>query len=237
MKKFILLSVAALILSICGCQADNSVEMISFNEEAEVGTVQTERPVRTVDYNDPNWAENCWVFDLDADWPQIYIDPTSKETVEASMDDYFKYVFGNGITDLMVSPFEQVSLVPTEADGITWLYEKCTWTEENGIPVDYSKYEPLYKVYTEMGIDIFEMAYKKITEAGIRPWVTLRMNDVHYGTDETSYIHSEFFYEAKENGYMLGDQYGYYATGFDFSEERVREVLLNYIDDQRNILL
>lgn len=205
--------------------------MITFNDERVVETVKNEKLEKKVDYNDPGWAKDCWVIDIDPDWPQIYVDPTSKETVLSSIDDYFKYILGTGVTDIAVCPFEQNSLVPTESDAITWMYEKYDWTEENGVAVDYSKYEPLYKVYKEMGLDIFEIVYGKIKDSGVRPWLTFRMNDVHYGSDDASYLRSDLYYEAKENGYMLGSKYGYYATGFDFSHERIRQVMLDYIEE------
>ena len=205
--------------------------MITFNDERVVETVKNEKLEKKVDYNDPDWAKDCWVIDIDPDWPQIYVDPTSKETVLSSIDDYFKYILGTGVTDIAVCPFEQNSLVPTESDAITWMYEKYDWTEENGVSVDYSKYEPLYKVYKEMGLDIFEIVYGKIKDAGVRPWLTFRMNDVHYGSDDASYLRSDLYYEAQENGYMLGSKYGYYATGFDFSHERIRQVMLDYIEE------
>ncbi len=228
---FAVLSIFVLLLSSCG--AENNVDLISFIEEEKemVEMNDLEKVPHTVDYNDPDWAKDCWVVDIDPDWPQIYVDPTSKETVLASIDDYFKYILDTGVTDIAVCPFEQNSLVPTESDGITWMYEKYNWTEENGVPVDYSKYEGLYKVYTEMGLDIFEIVYGKIKDAGVRPWLTFRMNDVHYGSESAAYIRSDLFYEAKENGYMLGNKYGYYATGFDFSHERIRQVMLDYIEE------
>ena len=206
--------------------------MKSFLEEVKPNeTVVSSRTVHKVDYNDPDWAKDCWVIDIDPDWPQIYVDPTSKETVLSSIDDYFKHILDTGVTDIAVCPFEQNSLVPTESDAITWMYEKYDWTEENGVPVDYSRFEGLYKVYKEMGLDIFEIVYDKIKDAGVRPWLTFRMNDAHYGSDDTAYLRSNLYYEAKENGYMLGEEYGYYATVFDFSHERIRQVMLDYIEE------
>ena len=125
---FAVLSIFVLLLSSCG--AENNVDLISFIEEEKemVEMNDLEKVPHTVDYNDPDWAKDCWVIDIDPDWPQIYVDPTSKETVLASIDDYFKHILDTGVTDIAVCPFEQNSLVPTESDGITWMYEKYNGT-------------------------------------------------------------------------------------------------------------
>ena len=225
------LCAAILPLSMIACQTEGDDTVTTANDTTV--SAETEAPASNdpLNYSDPDWAKDSWLVDIDPDWPQIYIDPATPETAEASMDDYFSYIFDDNVTDIILCLFEQNSLVPTASDAITWMYEKSTRTEENGVPVDYSKFSPFYKLYTETDTDLYEMAYQKVREAGIRPWLSFRMNDVHYGSDETAYLRSDFFYEAKENGYMLGNKYGYYATALDFSEERVRGVMLDYVKE------
>ncbi len=184
-----------------------------------------------LDYYDKNWAKDCWVFDLDADWPMFYLKTESKEAALASIKDYFGRFVGSAVTDLMINPFEQNSSVPTKSEHISWLYEKSTWTEENGIPVDYSRFGGVYKVFTEYGIDIFDEMYKTLTDLNIRPWLTLRMNDAHCNSDETAYMRSNLYYEAKRDGMMIGDHYGYFAHCFNFSYEKIRKVMLEYIEE------
>jgi len=223
------LCAAVLPLTMAGCQTKGDETMT----DTDTAAITTEAPAEEARdlsmYQNPDWAKDCWIIDIDPDWPQIYIDPTSPQTAEASMDDYFQYILNTNVTDIVLCLYEQNSLVPTSSDAITWMYEKSTWTEENGVPVDYSQFDGFYKLYTETDTDLYRMAYEKVRSAGIRPWLSFRMNDVHYGSDETSYLRSNFYYEAKENGYMLGGKYGYYASALDFSEERVRQVMYEYL--------
>lgn len=193
-------------------------------------------PERTI-YNDPDWAKDSWIFEIDPDWYMLYLDPETPETVSASMDSYFSNMVDSNITDIVLDIFEQNSNVPTSSEAISWKFGKATWTEENGIPVDYEQYSfnggatfiEHYNLYMEHNTDIFAMAVEKISDAGMRPWMSFRMNDRHDHDQETSYLRSEFFYEAREKGYQLGDEYGFHNICMDFSEERVRQVYYDYI--------
>lgn len=184
-----------------------------------------------LDYYDKNWAKDCWVIDCDADWPMLFLNTESKEAALASIKEYFGNYVGSAVTDLMINPFEQNSSVPTKSKHISWFYEKSTWTEENGIPVDYSRFSGIYKVFTEYGIDIFAEIFKTVKDFNIRPWLTLRMNDAHCNSDETAYMRSDLYYEAKRDGMMIGDRYGYFAHNFNFSYEKIRTVMLEYIEE------
>lgn len=248
MKK-ILISVLLLfsLFMISSCESGENVALLSFETESSATESETfELPTRTIDYDDPDWAKESWMIDIDGDFPTIYVDTTSAETVRSSLRDYFDnlvkdYPDNSAVTDVLLSVYEQSSLVPTESDAITWMYEKSTWTEENGVSVDYSQFDGLYKTFTEYGIDIFEEAFAILREKNIRPWLYFRMNDFHYvELKEPVYLRSEFYYEAKENGYMIGnDEFDFEYNGnyenrancLDFAEPRVREVLLEYLEE------
>lgn len=184
-----------------------------------------------IDYNDKKWAKDSWIIDIDPDWPVLYLKTESRDAAIDSIKAYFNEFADSGVTDLTICPFEQNSSVPTNSKHIDWLYEKSTWTEENGKPVDYSRFGGIYKVFTEYGIDIFEEMYKTVKDLNIRPWLTLRMNDAHYGYDETAYLRSNLYYEAQRDGMMIGDHYGYYAHNYNFAYEKIRNAMLEYIEE------
>lgn len=248
MRKFyVFLTLISAFILISSCAYEEKISLASFSDMTSVSEAETvELTTRKIDYNDPDWAEDSWLIDIDADFPSMYIDTTCVETVKTSIRDYFKYLVSDypdnpAVTDVLLNIYEQSSLVPTDSDAITWMYEKCTWTEENGVAVDYSQFDGLYKVFTEYGIDIFAEMINVLEEMNVRPWIYFRMNDFHYvELDEPAYLRSEFYYEALENDYMLGDKaynieyngnYENRANCLDFAEPRVREVLLEYLEE------
>lgn len=230
-----------LVLFGCDTPASDDREGSGTAQDTTVTTAVTETPAddsALAMYSDPDWAKDNWIMELDGDWPSIYIDPTSAQTAEASMDDYFSYMFDKNVTDIVLAIYEQNSQVPTESDAISWMYEKCTWTEEGGLPVNYDQFSlfnngntfnEYYQLFTESDTDMYAMAFEKIREAGIRPWMSFRMNDRHGTGEKTSYLRSRFHYEAKENGYMVGSEYGFHRICLDFSEERVRQIMYDYL--------
>ena len=67
----------------------------------------------------------------------------------------------------------------------------------------------------------------------MRPWISFRMNDVHYANSPSG--HSKFFYKAKRNGWMVGDYNhprNWYGYALDYAVEEVREHFLGLIAEQ-----
>jgi hypothetical protein len=58
------------------------------------------------------------------------------------------------------------------------------------------------------------------------------MNDCHCPDDTACFLRSDFFYEARENGWCIGKKYGYYRYCFDYAHEIVRRKMLDYMDEQ-----
>lgn len=162
------------------------------------------------------------------------MDPTSSVSMRESLKEYFSRYRGHKITDVLFCVFEQTALLPNKA--FAWRGEKYLQKKENGFDVNYTStqkglgnLEGLYRCFAEYGVDAAQLFIDTMKELGIRPWLTLRMNDAHFGYDDTAFLRSDMFYEAKAAGEMIGEQYGYYAHCFDFRYPRYREALLGYI--------
>ena len=197
---------------------------------------------RVIDYNDPNWFVNAHLQDLDGDWPLFYLDDlSSREAMIGRADWYFNQLFnGTQVTDVLLCAFEQSSFV--QADTMDWVFEKEAKAMENGTleNMDYfkgvaEKGQPLYYALTEYGVDWYQLAIDHCNEAGVRPWIYFRMND-HHGVDwgDVSLFHDSFWYEAKENGWLIGNEetYGFnIANTYDFAHEEVRQWMLAYIEE------
>ena len=104
---------------------------------------------------------------------------------------------------------------------------------ENGVNVRYDLYEykGIYQWYTH-GIDPYDVWFRRCRQQNMEAWLSVRMNDCH-GPDELSYfLRSDFFYEAREKGWMIGDAYGYYRYCLDYAVPEVRRRMLVYIEEQ-----
>ena len=152
---------------------------------------------------------------------------------------YFQSYAGRGISDILFSIFEQSSIVPTKV--LTWRAEKYGRKTENGIPVDYSDdlgtlfVKGVRDVYAALGADgddPYQILFDAAEDAGMHPWMTLRMNDAHYHGDKTAYLRGDIYYEAVENRWTIRDGNGYYDTCFDFGVPEIRGRMLDYIREQ-----
>ncbi len=149
---------------------------------------------------------------------------------DESLDQYVLQYADSGVTDLLFNIFCQSSDVPTEV--LTFRGDLYGKTEQNGNPVDYGSYFGLNAFYNEHNIDIFAKWIGKCREVGIRPWLTFRMNDCHDPDEVTSQLRGDVFYTAEENGWTIGEEYGYYRHCLNYAVPEIRKLMLDYTREQ-----
>jgi len=157
-------------------------------------------------------------------------DSASPETAREALRPFVAQYADTQITDLLFCIFCQYSAAPSRVFSTE--IDKYLQTGENGIPVDYKEIFRAAYTLSQWGVDPFEAWIAQCRELGIRPWISLRMNDCHDPDEETSWLRSDFFYEAREKGWMIGDDHGYYRYCFDYGVPEVREKMLAYIEEQ-----
>ncbi len=143
------------------------------------------------------------------------------------IDQYAK----TGITDLALDVFCQFSNTPSKifTDGVAKYLQKS----ENGLPVDYTdRYEGLYRITTYFNLDIYDVWFKRCRALGMRAWLSVRMNDAHCPDDDVSFLRSDFFYSARQKGWMIGPKFGYYRHCYDYAVPEIRQMMLDYITEQ-----
>lgn len=143
---------------------------------------------------------------------------------------YIEPYFNTQVTDIMFNISGQSSASPTNV--FTYRGDKFTQTEENGVAVDYSNITYWWKSLQEQNVNPFPIWFEQCKEHGINPWISLRMNDCHEPDAITSFLRGDFFYEARGNGWMIGEEYGYNHTCLNYAVEEVRKRMLDYIEEQ-----
>ena len=149
---------------------------------------------------------------------------------DGSINQYVMQYADADITDLLFCIFCQTSNTPTEV--MTFRGDLYGQTEQDGKPVDYSAYKGLSVLYNEQQIDVFAKWIDKCRQVGIRPWLSLRMDDRHGWLDETYNLRGDLFYLARDNGWMIGDEYGEFHYCLDYKVPEVRQIMLDYTREQ-----
>lgn len=148
----------------------------------------------------------------------------------AYMDTYYKEC---GIGDILFNIFCQNSVTPSKI--FTSRADKYLQKEENGRPVDYSHCSHLsllHKSRKEHGFDPTGFFIDYCKKIGIRPWLSLRMNDNHYRDQDTGWIRSDFFYKALKNSWLLGEKYRSGYRNYNYAVAEVRHKMLSYMEEQ-----
>ncbi len=174
--------------------------------------------------------KNALILNRDPNWYK-YIDDTDADTCRASLEECFSWYKG-AITDICLAVFEQTTMIPSEA--FMWRGMKYLQKQENGYAVDYSgmdRLRKLYNCYAKYNVDAVQIFIDCMHKLGIRPWLSFRMNDVHYNEEKTAPIRSDMSYEEAAAGHKVGEEYGYYASCYDFTYPRYKNALLGYIKE------
>ncbi len=158
-----------------------------------------------------------------------------KEAFYPFVDQYL----GGQLTDLLLNVFCQYSATPSKV--FTDAYAKSQQKEENGIPVAYDDTQSnifcnftYAKVFHENNIDVYGIWFARCKEIGIHPWLSVRMNDSHCPDEKTCFLRSDFFYEAIQKGWNVGEAYEYHRYCWNYAVPEVREKMLAYIEEQLN---
>ena len=193
--------------------------------------------------NDKNrrWCEDALLVARDPSWAMQICpnDISSPEEAEASVRTYFEtYVKGYRTTDFLLCVYEQLSMIPS--DVFEWQGIKYLLKEYRGEPVDFSWMRGQYAVWAEFGLDPVQICIDVMKENGVRPWLTLRMNDAHYRMEHSEpepiwskckfYYKSDWYYEQLEAGHIIGPDYGKYMERcYNFAYAEIREKFVQYV--------
>ena len=156
----------------------------------------------------------------------------AQETVtEADLYPFVDQYAGTQVTDLAFDIFCQISM--TESDAWSDVLDVYYRKKENGVDVDYKEImEHYHRLYEIHKIDPHAVWLARSREKGIRPWLSVRMNDCHCPDVPAVWIRGSEFYEADEKGWKIGEAYGYQRHCYDYANEEFSRRMLAYLEEQ-----
>lgn len=148
----------------------------------------------------------------------------------SDLEDKCVEFFNDKYTDCGISDLLYDISMSVKSDTWETNYDKYLRKEENGVAVDFTdddRVQATYRIYTETDVDPYGIWFDLCRHNGINPWISFRMNDVHFADEATG--HNAFFYEAKKNGWFIGNsRASYWATGTTAGSRTRYPYCLNY---------
>ncbi len=136
---------------------------------------------------------------------------------------------------MMLNPQGQIASYPSKVLRPAW--EGMEKGEDgrllyNGKPLEpaLSKMFERMRTLHEGGTDAFALWIAQCREAGVSPWISVRMNDVHEAHDDESYAHSELWKQHHEfwlNTYH--PYFHYFPRQLDYAHPEVRKLYMDVI--------
>ncbi len=128
----------------------------------------------------PAAAADALIVNRDPDWIFGALKGETKEEMQASIEQYFSMFGGYGITDLALCVYSQSANVPS--GYVSFMGDRLNTLSE------YSETDPyrpivrnLNRCWYEFGLDPVKTCIDMMRGFGIRPWLTMRMNDATMG--------------------------------------------------------
>ncbi len=150
----------------------------------------------------------------------------------AELEAFVAQYEGTQVTDLMLDVAGRIAGFPSRIKE-SWV-DKYLQKQEQGQPVDYADTlaSVMYDLYVNQGLDPYAIWIEQARRSGIRPWISIRMNDCHDTIQERSLLHSNFYHEHPELRRVVNrEPEGYFDRCLNYAEEAVRERMLAFIDE------
>ncbi|NJD03743.1 MAG: hypothetical protein FIA99_14365 [Ruminiclostridium sp.] len=105
----------------------------------------------------------------------------------------------------------------------------CKYPEKYGPECNYVK--TLVDIFKKQGLDMYGIWIDRLRMHGISPWLSIRMNDIHFGNAEDNFLFSEFF---RDNRHLRRTSHrprsnSLFDFALDYSFPEVREHNLSLI--------
>jgi len=149
----------------------------------------------------------------------------SSEMTEKGLTDYLDYVLRGKVTHFVMcvngqrTSYSSKTWEPIWA-GLNDRARKDTATHPDGT---HDRWAVNAKKLFDAGIDPYGVWIGRCREKGVSPWISMRMNDVHWGDDVTYFRNTTFYKTHPEWRIEPGEaKHGWHSWQLDFARPEVR---------------
>ena len=152
---------------------------------------------------------------------------------EGEIRDFIRQYEGTQIGDFLLCCAGRIASYPSAVRED--FLDKYDQKAENGLPVEYTRHPVprcVHRVYRELGLDFYAICVDELRRIGIRPWLSVRMNDCHDNDLPASFLHPDFFHDHPEYRRVRHHApMGYYDRCFDYAVPEVRKRMLDTVEE------
>ena len=149
---------------------------------------------------------------------------------EQEVRDYYGKVLGPGhVTHLFACVNARLSAYPSKVDA-------PYWAALDEPTMDHPQWlQAMRDLVVNQGVDQFKVCFGMCREKGVSPWVSFRMNDIHFVNDPKFFLNTGFWREHPELWINPASSNrtdcGWYQKAFDYRKKPVQDHMLAYIDE------
>ncbi len=151
---------------------------------------------------------------------------------EAVLKEFIYQYKGTQVTDFVMNVNGTVSTYPSKTREN--FCDKYMATKENGVSVNYKNTfaKKAYEIFHEKNLDMYKIWISALRQVGIKPWISIRVNDCHGNFMETDLRKSKYVSDHPELWRIRHREANeYFDRTFDFSQEQVQKNFLDYLEE------
>ncbi len=162
-----------------------------------------------------------------------------KQITKEDLVDFIKQYEGTNVTDFMICVGASIPwYASTRLKHIITQYKEWVRDGKDKLykggetELVFACINLLSDYYEKYGESFYDTWIPTLREVGIRPWLSIRMNDIHECTQEDSILFSDFYRENRaHNRASHRGAVGYFDYALDYMNENVRAHYLTVIED------
>lgn len=176
-----------------------------------------------------NWDDSAFFYYIHKGYGKDVKDKQDALACSKAVIDQYE---GSGVTDFLMCVNARLASFPSiTMENYGDSYNRKI---QNNEKVDFSDTwaSSFNKVFNEWGIDYFQIWSDRLKELGIKPWISIRMNDAHDTLADTTFLAPDFYYKNPQYRRITHHKTQKYFDGlFDYGEEEIRKRFLGFINE------
>jgi len=151
------------------------------------------------------------------------------KVTEKVLRDFIAQYQNTQITDFVINPNGMISFSPSQTRQTA--LDKYAQLKKAGKADESNNYcEVLYDIYVNQGLDMYAIWFEQCRQCGMKPWLSVRMNDCHVNNEADHLLLSDFFLKHQSLRRVMHHPYdNYFNYCLDYGQEPARRHYLEYI--------
>ncbi|MCE9591599.1 MAG: hypothetical protein K8S99_13870 [Planctomycetes bacterium] len=166
------------------------------------------------------------MISINEDFDHFFTTRTADEMTVAGVNAYVDLYANTQVSQLLFCPNGMRAMFRSSSRDALW-----DGVDESTLAPNFARFIKNTRLLHERGIDVYAAFLARARDHSISPWLTMRMNDVHFTEHPDLFIHSTFWKQHPEYRRVPWSVHAYADRALDYAIDAVRDHALAFIGE------